>query len=559
MADRQAEEARGSMMKFVIAGVLGLLVAGGLGVGGYQAGLFDGFKPSAPDAQSVADAKMAEPETAAADDASKVAAEAPAILPTFDIVRIEPTGDAVVAGLSAPKAIVALVANGAVIGKTTSNASGEWAIVLTEPLAPGDYDVAIHAASEDGKTVESTQRVTVSIPKTRDEDVLVVMNAEGEASTILQKPVAELAAGTAVVAQTSEQKSDAARDAAKVQVTAALQEKFPPEKSLDTTGADSTVSAETSAAVNAETSTETRVVADVAASDGPTPMAATQGTATAETAAASTPDAPETSTADVAGAVVAGEAASMDGASSSAPAASSEVASAPQATAAQSESAVEASTKPAETTVAVLSQPNEPAPAASSDAASSEPAGSSLAGIVSVEAVETEKGRLFVAGNSAPGSSVRIYVGDEHVGDVTANKDGRWLLETNKVLSVGQHNVRADIVTAGGNDVIARAAVTFEREKDDIILRAVSSSSTASGSGSTGSISSVNVATLPNVIIRRGDNLWRISQRLYGEGLRYTTIYQANKGQIRDPDLIYPGQVFLTPQAAPDAAAVPSN
>ena len=47
--------------------------------------------------------------------------------------------------------------------------------------------------------------------------------------------------------------------------------------------------------------------------------------------------------------------------------------------------------------------------------------------------------------------------------------------------------------------------------------------------------------------ISRGDNLWRISKKTYGEGLRYTVIYDANSPQIRDPDLIYPGQVFVLP------------
>ncbi|KRA52945.1 LysM peptidoglycan-binding domain-containing protein [Devosia sp. Root635] len=48
-------------------------------------------------------------------------------------------------------------------------------------------------------------------------------------------------------------------------------------------------------------------------------------------------------------------------------------------------------------------------------------------------------------------------------------------------------------------------------------------------------------------IIRRGDNLWTIARRVYGEGIKYTTIYDANAGQIRDPDRIYPGQVFDLP------------
>ena len=50
------------------------------------------------------------------------------------------------------------------------------------------------------------------------------------------------------------------------------------------------------------------------------------------------------------------------------------------------------------------------------------------------------------------------------------------------------------------------------------------------------------------VIIRRGDSLWRISRRVYGRGVRYSTIYLANQKQIEDPDRIWPGQVFKVPR-----------
>ncbi|CDZ64959.1 Prolyl-tRNA synthetase Proline-tRNA ligase, partial CDS, partial [Neorhizobium galegae bv. orientalis] len=57
-----------------------------------------------------------------------------------------------------------------------------------------------------------------------------------------------------------------------------------------------------------------------------------------------------------------------------------------------------------------------------------------------------------------------------------------------------------------------------------------------------------------SVIIRRGDTLWQISRRVYGQGVRYTTIYLANEDQIRNPDVIQPGQIFGVPDAAlPDA------
>ena len=45
----------------------------------------------------------------------------------------------------------------------------------------------------------------------------------------------------------------------------------------------------------------------------------------------------------------------------------------------------------------------------------------------------------------------------------------------------------------------------------------------------------------------RGDTLWHISRRVYGKGIRYTTIYLANQDQIKDPDMIWPGQVFALP------------
>ena len=56
-------------------------------------------------------------------------------------------------------------------------------------------------------------------------------------------------------------------------------------------------------------------------------------------------------------------------------------------------------------------------------------------------------------------------------------------------------------------------------------------------------------------IVSRGDSLWRISHRIYGQGLRYTVIYDANQEQIRNPDLIYPGQVFVLPSGSEPPSA----
>ncbi|WP_171902395.1 LysM peptidoglycan-binding domain-containing protein [Sinorhizobium sp. RAC02] len=62
-------------------------------------------------------------------------------------------------------------------------------------------------------------------------------------------------------------------------------------------------------------------------------------------------------------------------------------------------------------------------------------------------------------------------------------------------------------------------------------------------------------ASKTSVIIRRGDTLWQISRRIYGKGVRYTTIYLANEAQITDPDRIIPGQVFGVPDKAMETDA----
>jgi nucleoid-associated protein YgaU len=61
------------------------------------------------------------------------------------------------------------------------------------------------------------------------------------------------------------------------------------------------------------------------------------------------------------------------------------------------------------------------------------------------------------------------------------------------------------------------------------------------------------------IVIQPGNSLWRISRVIYGRGIEYTVIYEANRTQIRNPDLIYPGQIFATPGAEPVGAIDPAK
>lgn len=47
--------------------------------------------------------------------------------------------------------------------------------------------------------------------------------------------------------------------------------------------------------------------------------------------------------------------------------------------------------------------------------------------------------------------------------------------------------------------------------------------------------------------VKKGDCLWNIAKKFYGNGAKYTKIYNANKSKIKNPNLIYPGQVLVIP------------
>ena len=65
-----------------------------------------------------------------------------------------------------------------------------------------------------------------------------------------------------------------------------------------------------------------------------------------------------------------------------------------------------------------------------------------------------------------------------------------------------------------------------------------------------GSPSAVAAHKIATTVVSRGDSLWRISRVTYGAGIRYAIVYKANRDQIRNPNRIYPGQIFVLPMKA---------
>ena len=97
--------------------------------------------PAAPQGEAKSD-RVGQPETPKSEpEPQKAAGEAekPKIVPpSFDVVRAEPDGSLVIAGKAPASAIVEIITGSKVLGQTKASPEGEFAVVLDNPLAPGD-------------------------------------------------------------------------------------------------------------------------------------------------------------------------------------------------------------------------------------------------------------------------------------------------------------------------------------------------------------------------------------------------------------------------------------
>lgn len=177
-------------------------------------------------------------------------------------------------------------------------------------------------------------------------------------------------------------------------------------------------------------------------------------------------------------------------------------------------------------------------------------------------AVEVENSKLFIAGTGEPGRIINLYLNDRFVGTAVVNSQGAFLLESDEELDFGEHIVRADMLAKENAVVVARAQVPLVHDAPVVVAKAPEPTP-ARNLAAVEIIPPKPVVAKPkrairtgtSVIIRKGDNLWRVSRRILGQGIRYSTIYNANKSQIKNPSLIFPGQIFKVPEKMVDNAA----
>ncbi|EYD77042.1 hypothetical protein Rumeso_01301 [Rubellimicrobium mesophilum DSM 19309] len=142
------------------------------------------------------------------------------------------------------------------------------------------------------------------------------------------------------------------------------------------------------------------------------------------------------------------------------------------------------------------------------------------------------EGEVELAGRASGGGAVRLYLDNVMVADVPVGPDGQWAA-TLTGTEPGAYTLRVDQVDAGGQ-VLSRIETPFRREGQDD-LDAVMAEAQRPGQ------------TIAVRTVQPGNTLWAIARDRYGEPLMYVQVFEMNRDRIRNPDLIYPGQVFVLP------------
>jgi nucleoid-associated protein YgaU len=486
------------------------------------------------------------PETTAAapqPEATSPAPEVPGDLigATFGLLRAEPDGSVVIAGSGTPGSEVQVFSNGDLLGQTKVEPSGDWVLVPDAPIPPGGTEITLGEAGKEGQSAEA---FVVVINPDKSSEPLVVASTPGAASQVLQGLTT------------------------------------PP------AGQSTDVAAATPTPAPAQPETP-----------APTEQPA------AEPAPAQPPTAPEATTPPAAPQPTAEPAATAEPVTAQQPAAP-----APEAPAANTETAVAG----AETAVAAATPALTTPPAASEAAtiapptidaieiegdraffAGGGPEGATMRLYVDdtfiADTIVSDGRWLVEAGNvlTKPSQRIRVDMLQPGSAQVASRAEVDFVVDLPKAeppVAVAQADQPETATPAPAAETSApaqpaaapsepaqspaasqSAAPAASTEPTPAQPAATTTEPAAPEAAPASDSDETSVPTMVatavgdpeaarfasgKAIIRTGDNLWTIARRVYGAGIKYTTIYEANNGQIRDPDRIYPGQVFDLPSEA---------
>ncbi len=145
----------------------------------------------------------------------------------------------------------------------------------------------------------------------------------------------------------------------------------------------------------------------------------------------------------------------------------------------------------------------------------------------------SKDGDVAVTGRGTPESIVHFYLDNSPVASAAVDQTGYWSADLSDV-EAGVYTLRLDQLDQSGK-VSSRLESPFKREDRSVLVDQMQDIA---------SPARINVIT-----VQPGNTLWAISRERYGRGILYVQVFDANKDKIRDPDLIYPGQIFDLPDS----------
>lgn len=150
------------MSKTVILLVVVGLLAIGAAIGLNQFGLQDDSDTQKAETTAGVDDTTAKSKATAPD--ATTSAPVPSA-PSFDVVRVDPDGNTVMAGRAAPGATVEIRDGETLLGTVTADARGEWVFIPETPLPEGARTLSLTATLEDGTQISSDEKVVIAVPE----------------------------------------------------------------------------------------------------------------------------------------------------------------------------------------------------------------------------------------------------------------------------------------------------------------------------------------------------------------------------------------------------------
>jgi nucleoid-associated protein YgaU len=516
-----------------------------------------GAASAGPPAQVASKPPEKPPEPSSEEEASR---------PQFDIVRVEPTGEAVIAGRAAPKAKVAITDSGRIVAEATADETGQFTM-LPPAFEPGSHNLGLTASVDGGKAVESSGTVAIEVPRPAGKATSGPKMASASTSPPMNSNAPSVASPPPRPAEAPAQPAKSAtHTAAAAPATSALPNVV--SKSKAPVAAVPAPASPTAVAKNEAPAPATPAPAP-AISASPTAVAKNEAPAPATPAPATSP-------------LPAGAGGEAPAAAASAPAPRVVVA----AVAVENGGHLVATgAAPPDTLLRLYLNGSFLADVTTgSDGRWSLTVEHGMKGgayAIRADEIDRAKGSVIARAEvpfNFPELAAEQAAAAKPPAPVLAAPPAPAAASPRPPAAPSQPEQAAAETPAPSRPEAAAPAPTAEASRSEPASSATptaapsaaaSAESPASNSASApavpanepsqasaGVVASTDAAnaivhSVDTTKVVRGDNLWNISSHFYGNGLRYKQIYAANASQIRDPWLIYPGQIFVLPRQAP--------